>query len=128
MKSMQHVILLTLMAFITAIAAPVHCLGSHGVAAFHACCNAQNCICPASGSVQKHSYPNSDCCIGIHTLALISEARVYNSPLQNVSSVMHASELFKHLEQQIALTGNDSISHVGSGPPLAGIAGVVLRI
>ncbi len=127
MKSMPQVILLTLMAFVTAIAAPVHCSGGHGVTAFHACCDGQSRICP-SGSVQKHSHPDSGCCIGIHTFALVNGLRLYSSSLQNASSLLNVSGPFKYLEQQIAMTGNDSTSHFGSGRTSGAIDSVVLRI
>jgi hypothetical protein len=127
MKNMRHVILLTLMAFVTAIVAPAHCLGSHGGPTLHECCKALSCVCPAPSSVQKQPLPDSGCGLGMYASALVNGGRPYGSTIQTSGPLVCPYKGSPRSTQQIAITQGVLISLFGSRQSSSAL-GVVLRI
>jgi hypothetical protein len=127
MKNMRHVILLTLMAFVTAIVAPARCLGSHGGPALHECCKALSCVCPSPSSVQRQPLPDSGCGLGMYASALVNGVRPYGPTLQTSGPLVCPYEGAPHSTQQTAITQSVLVSLFGSRHASSAL-GVVLRI
>jgi hypothetical protein len=104
MKNMRHVILLTLMTFATAIVAPSHCVGSHGGAGPHTCCNASDCVCPAPSSAQKQPLPDLRCGLGVYASALVNGGKAYGSTLLTSSPLAYPYKADQHSTPPSAIT------------------------